>query len=427
MAAQPSDVLAQQDTTAVRDTAVVVIADTILIEQDTSQIQEAHPQDSPEGRGFLIVTAAGSSALRLRGSLRVNSAYDFRGLQSQENFNTFEIPTGARNTADSRFFMGVNQTRLGLEVTQDTRLGDVFVKIESDFLGQGNSLRLRHAYGTLGRFLVGLTWSTFGDVASLPLTVDLDGPNSAVAVRTVQVRYRMELTTGIAMSVAAEAPDPEITSPDSLTVRQTFQATPDIAARLRAFGEWGHLQIAGIFRTLNVGSDNNVQVLPGYGLLFSGDIDIGESSEILFQAVGGAGVSRYITALEGQGLDIVFNPVTGEFETVVSAGGFLSFGHDWRPNVYLYATVGIIGMKDKGFFPGFAFDHSRYASVNLFWDATSGTRLGIEYSFGRREDKDGQAGNASRLSWIFYFGVISVSKTDRSYWSAHRLHRRQSS
>lgn len=200
---------AQQDTTSVQDTtAAHVFTDTTFVD-DTTQIQEAHPQDSPERRGFLIVTGNGKSSLRIRGSLRVNGDYDFRGLQSAENFNTFEIPVGAANTADPRFFMKARQTRLGLEVTSDTDVGGLFLRVETDFLGENNALRLRHAFGSVGRFLVGQTWSTFGDLASLPLTVDLDGPNSSVAVRTVQVRYSVE-TDGYRFSVAAEAPGPEV-------------------------------------------------------------------------------------------------------------------------------------------------------------------------------------------------------------------------
>lgn len=113
--------LAQQDTTEVKTQGVQVFTDTTIV-QDTTKLQDAHPQDSPEERGFLIVTADQKSQLRIRGSLRVNGAYDFRGLQSVDVFSTYDIPVGDANSADPRFFMSANQTRLGLEVTSDTRL-----------------------------------------------------------------------------------------------------------------------------------------------------------------------------------------------------------------------------------------------------------------------------------------------------------------
>ena len=81
-----------------------------------------------------------------------------------------------------------NQTRLGLEVNRSSLIGPVKLKIETDFLGTNNSLRIRHAYVESGNFILGQTWSTFTDVNSVPQTVDIDGPNSSVMLRTVRIR-----------------------------------------------------------------------------------------------------------------------------------------------------------------------------------------------------------------------------------------------
>jgi hypothetical protein len=395
---------AQQDSTAVRDTAAArVFTDTTFVD-DTTQVQEAHPQDSPEGRGFLIVTGDGKSSLRLRGSLRVKGDYDLRGLQNAENFNTFEIPVGAENTTDPRFFMNARQTRLGLEVTSDTDYGDLFLRVETDFLGDNNTARLRHAFGSVGRLLVGQTWSTFGDLASLPLTVDLDGPNSSVAIRTVQVRYSLETEDGYRFAVAAESPGPEVDQVDTVGAKLDYQVTPDIVGRVRKFGEWGHTQLAAVFRTINVkDTSEDLQVLPGFGALLSGRIDISEPNVLMWQLVGGNAISRYITTLSGQGLDVVLNPNTGRWETVTSFGGYGSFGHTWKPGLVSYLTVGIVTVTDKEWAPDDAFTGSGYASGNVFWDAVEGARLGAELSWGIRENEDGQRGTASRLSFIFYF------------------------
>lgn len=394
---------AQADTTAVQDTVAAVFTDTSFVD-DTTQVQEAHPQDSPEDRGFLIVTGDRKSSLRIRGSFRVNGAYDFRGLQSVENFNTFEIPVGAANTADPRFFMNARQTRLGLEVTSDTDAGDLFLRLETDFYGAGNTLRLRHAFGTLKRFLVGQTWSTFGDVASLPLTVDLDGPNSSVAIRTVQFRYSVESPNGYRLAAAAESPGPEVGVVDTLGAKLEFQVTPDLVGRVRRFGDWGHIQLAAVFRAINVKDvAGELQVLPGFGALLSGRIEISEPDVFMWQLVGGSAISRYITALSGQGLDVVVNPNTGRWETVTSFGGYGSYGHAWMPRVVSFLTVGLVTVRDTSWFQDDAFSSSAYVSGNLFWDAAEGARLGVEFSWGQREDKDGQTGKAARLSFICYF------------------------
>jgi hypothetical protein len=373
--------------------------------RDTTDTQDQHPQDSPEGRGFLLATPDGSASLRIRGSLRVNAALDFQGLQSQADFNTFEIPVGDANTTEPRFFMAANQTRVGLEVTRETTLGGAFLRLETDFRGTGNSPRLRHAYGTLGRLLVGQTWSTFGDVASLPLTVDLDGPNSSVAVRSVQVRYTWPVKETLRVAWSVEAPEPEVATSDTSVFRSSFQLTPDIALQVRGIdSEWGHVQIAGIFRTIRVKVNGaNDQGVPAGGILVSAVVGASENETWYIQGVAGRGISRYITALQGQGLDVILNPATGKAETIGSVGGYLTYSRTWPRGVTTSLTPGIINLERKAFSAPGTFAWSGYVSLNAFWDPTPGTRLGVEYSWGSRTNTDNQSGVASRLSAIMYF------------------------
>ena len=53
--------------------------------------------------------------------------------------------------------------------------------------------------------------------------------------------------------------------------------------------------------------------------------------------------------------------------------------------------------------PGDAFHFSRYLSGNVFWDSAPGTRIGAEYSWGYRENKDTAHGTASRFSFILLY------------------------
>ena len=366
--------------------------------------KDVHRQDSPEERGFLISSPDNQAELRIRGSVRVNGAYDFNGLQDQDLFSTFDIPTGVSNVDEPRFFMSANQSRIGIEATKVTKIGETFMRIETDFRGQTNSLRLRHAYGSLNHFLLGQTWSTFGDVASIPLTVDLDGPNSGVAERTVQIRYTKDVTEDFLWAVSAESPSPEFSVPDSLGLQPPFQSFPDLIGRFRKYGDWGHLQLAGVFRSIALRDTSTLLTYEvGYGGLLSGHMELTPSNEIFFQIVAGVGISRFITALTGRGLDVVYNPASGQFETLPVLGGFLSYGHTWRPHLNSYFTAGLTNIINKNFQPDDAFSFSSYISGNLFWDVASGMRVGIEYSWGRREDKNSASGTANRFSFIAYY------------------------
>jgi len=399
----------QKDITIVQKdtTGIIVLLDTpdsTLMSKDTKEIEDLHPQDSPKERGFLFITADGKAQLRLRGSIRLNGSYDLNGLQSNDLFSTYEIPVGEANTTEPRFCMSANQTRLGIEAKRETPMGDVFIRIESDFLDTPNRIRLRHACGMIDDFLIGQTWSTFGDLSSLPWTVDLDGPNNAVSERTIQIRYRKDVSKDFRWSVAVEAPSPEITSPDTLLVKPAFQSFPDIIGRIRRDDNWGHFQLAGVVRSITIRNIvEELQYLTGFGVLLSGNMKLVAQDEIYFQIVYGKAIARFIRSLSGGGLDVVYNPGEQKFETLGVMGGFLSYSHNWQENLFSYLTVGLTNVVNKNFQPPEAFSSSLYVSANFFWEPTEGTQVGLEYSFGRRINKNDDKGNAKRMSFIVYY------------------------
>ncbi len=64
------------------------------------------------------------------------------------------------------------------------------VKLEVDFLGANDGLRIRHAYLTYGDWLVGQTWSNFAVPDYMPETIDALGyVGGSCASVTPQVRY----------------------------------------------------------------------------------------------------------------------------------------------------------------------------------------------------------------------------------------------
>jgi len=376
----------------------------IIVQPDTATIMDIHPQDSPEERGILVESKDGLSTLRIRGSIRLSGAYDLNGLQSKATFSTYNIPVGDDNSDESRFFMSINQSRVGLEANKETQIGDVFMRIEADFMGANSVPRLRHVYGSTGNWLGGQTWSVFSDVSSIPNTVDLDGPNSSVVERTVQIRFNNKFKNNIGWAVSIESPSPDISQPDSIQVEPAFQSFPDVAGRVRFYSQQGHLQFAGILRSISVkDTENNTSYKVGFGMLVSGKYNIKTKHRVLFQGFFGNAISRYVTSLTGQGIDVIYDPTAQEFRPVSSMGGFLSYGIDWTENLDSYFTAGITNIINTSYHPPDFFNHSEYLSGNLFWNTKYGTRAGIEYTFGNRVNKDEQKGNANRISFIFYY------------------------
>ncbi|HEX5113413.1 MAG TPA: DcaP family trimeric outer membrane transporter, partial [Saprospiraceae bacterium] len=78
--------------------------------------------------------------------------------------------------SDGNFFFSVRQTRLGFKNYFDTPLGELKTQFEFEMFGTGvdagqTTIRLRHAYGELGKFGAGQTWSPFMDIDVFPNTV----------------------------------------------------------------------------------------------------------------------------------------------------------------------------------------------------------------------------------------------------------------
>ena len=375
--------------------------DSALLRRDSTRIIDVHPQDVVSKNVLKIETKNKKAFIEFYGSIRVNGAEDFNGLQSKNEFNPYFIPVGGANSNVRRFYMSASQTRIGVKGTNKTDYGPVNFTIEGDFNGNNSiGFRIRHAYGQFNNVLAGQTWSVFGDPFSIPWTVDVDGPNSSVNTRTVQIRYSKLINENFRWMLAVEAPDIDFSS-DSVSI---YQGAPDFDGRIKYMMEKGHLQAAMIFRSL--GARNNVDQptsAMGIGGLLSGKYDIEKNLSLLFQVVAGRGISRYIMSLKGTGSDLALNPGTGVYEPLPVYGGFISLEYGWRKNIYSFLTPGFIAVNNFDFQPDNAFSLSAYFSVNAFWDVTSGFRAGAEYSFGSRVNKDKEFGTANRISFILYY------------------------
>jgi hypothetical protein len=135
---------------------------------------------------------------RFYGYARMDAIYDDKQTGYDEAFITGLITTQAadgsyRSSSErepsEQITFHVQQSRLGVESVAPTEFGNFKVRIEGDFFNSGNGFRIRHAYGEIGKLLVGQTWSNFGDIYSSPNTADFKGPNSKIPGRNPMIRW----------------------------------------------------------------------------------------------------------------------------------------------------------------------------------------------------------------------------------------------
>ena len=372
---------------------------------DTIVKHEESPLDISKDRGLFIHDAEGKMQLRILGSIRFSALYDWVEMPLQHTFNTYYIPTGEDNKKSPNYYNSLRMTRIGFEVTRKVEGTNVFMRLETDFNGNNGQFRIRHAYGQVGRFLVGQTWSLLSNVSAMPVTVDGKGATGSVRLRTPQLRYQGKFKDGSIWAAALEYSQNELEQieTDSAGIN-TVQVIPDFTFRLHREVNWGEWQLAAIATSISTKDEvNDISTQFGYGATLSGSLKIKKEHKLLYQLTGGKSISHYISTFSPTGRDMVYNPFEEKYESLYAYSGFVSYGFDWKNNVTACVTFGSANQVNKSFQPGSAFRNSISLSFDAFWEIIEGARIGLEYAYGQRWDKDGSTGNASRIWALFYY------------------------
>ena len=314
--------IAQEEDANQKTIMGVQAADTL--KSDTTKVVEVAALDIAQSRGLFIVTPDKKMQMRILGSVRYLVVFDQINLPSKNGFNTYEIPTGELNVAIPNYFNGLDQTRLGFEVTRRTDNGDIFIRLETDFAGT-NGFRIRHAYGQYNKFLFGQTWSLFSHVNASAAMVDFAGPTGSVVTRNPQIRFsQANLFNGYDVSVGMEYIIPNLALPDSIGVK-TFQLIPALSVRLDKVFSWGSYQVSGIIPTVSGRDrDDNLVLKPGWGVSSSVVINSWKKGKWYLQGVLGREITRYFTDLGSNGLDLVISP-EGEVRAPLAYGYYATY------------------------------------------------------------------------------------------------------
>jgi hypothetical protein len=385
-----------------RDTVYVFSSriDTIAlqpIKTDTSKVaKDINPLDLSESK----------YKIKFMGSLRANAYYDFTGMSNTEGFMPYDIPVGKDAiTGLSSIYAGARQSRIGVEGSANTRVGKIKTYIEADFASKSETvLRLRHAYAEWNFFKLGYSWSTFMDNASLPATVDFEGPNSSLIKRLGIIRYERKYGKNSIAGVSLESPMSDYYNPaDSLIQNKSKQSNFDVAGRYKYFNKPGHFQIAGIFRRIQYLSQTEMDVLYGWGILLSAKININRKNILSGQYSLGEGIASYYVGFTGRQLDAVYDPVLAKMTLKAIRGGFLTYTFMFNPSWRFSITGGISSIKGKDFETPDTFKSSRYFAANVFFNPIETIRLGSEVTSGSRTNLDNQRGNSTRLSLLASF------------------------
>jgi hypothetical protein len=352
-----------------------------------------------EGAWLLPGTHA---ALAIGGFVKTNVVYNFDPLQIADRFIVGSIPVGISETTgqEAQSSITADQSRLNIDLREATDYGVMRAFIEGDFAGDNETFRLRHAFGQWRRVLAGKTWSTFVDPEATPEEIDFEGLNARINVRQSQIRVMPKFGEEYELQLAMEDPNPEIQNGTGVTRNPDLVLAGRFSPNKRL-----HVKLATLFREIR-GQDLNGNVAKQYawGTSLSGRymtprFDARDS--VLFQFNYGNAIGRYVNDLSSIGnYDGIFNPDTGELKLFTVTAGYVSLQHWWTtPQLRSNFTVGEVNVDNPNFLGEDAYKSTLRFSTNLMWSPIPSIDVGTEYLWGRRENQNGEKGDASQIQF----------------------------
>jgi DcaP outer membrane protein len=305
---------------------------------------------------------------------------------------------------DFNTFAGVRQSRFGVRSSTPTPYEGVTLKttFEFELFGVGvdegqTTFRLRHAYGEIGHFIAGQTWSPFMDPDVFPNTVEYWGPTGMVLFRNVQFRYTAVDNGRHQVIVALERPGAsgdqgvynDRVELDGISARFP---SPDISGAYKFTGDWGHARVGGIFRKISWDdvledefdlSGNAV----GWGVNLSSIWKLTSASTIRLQYVFGEGIQNY---MNDSPIDIgivntsqnLTRPFEGEPIPITGLVAYID--HSWSEKfTSSFGYSSQYNDNTEGQAPD-SFKDGHYVSGNLLYYPVPGVMVGGELQWGRR-------------------------------------------
>ncbi len=322
---------------------------------------------------------------------------------------------------DGNWFGGVRQTRFGVKTSAPTALGELKTQFEFELFGTGvdsgqTTFRLRHAYGELGAFGAGQTWSPFMDPDVFPNSLEYRGPTGMVFFRNVQVRW-MPIKGDSNLTLALERPgasgDQGIYADRIELQGMTARfPVPDFTGAYAYGGKWGYVRVAGALRKI-YWDDNQPDPYDlsgsatGWGLNFSSNLKPTKNDVIRLQLVYGEGIENYMNDAPVD-IGIVNNfsnpvkPILGKPIPIMGTVVFLD--HTW--NDQFSSTVGYSRTdidNTEGQAPN-AYRTGQYMLGNLLYTPVPNVMVGGEFQWGQRANfSDSFKSNGYKIQFSFRY------------------------
>ena len=370
------------------------------------------------GAGAAVAAEVGESTLDVYGFAMLDTGYqagqndpDWFDVVRPTKLPSFEDEFGE----DGDWFASVRQTRFGVKSNTETALGNLYTVFEFELFGTGvdagqTTFRLRHAYGELGQWGAGQTWSPFMDIDVFPNSVEYWGPNGMVFFRNVQLRW-MPIKGDSRLTLALERPGASADQGDfaDRIALQNVTANfpyPDLSGEYRMATGFGYVEVAGIVRYMEW-TDQVPDAIDisgdaiGWGVNLSSNIKAGRSTFRL-AAVYGEGIQNYMNdAPQDVGPELTNNPARPLDGVPLPMLGITAFV-DTNWNERMSTTIGYsrLDIDTTDGQSADAFEAGEYALANVMFYPVKNVMFGPELQWGKRHNaRDGFTSDDFRVQF----------------------------
>jgi hypothetical protein len=318
---------------------------------------------------------------------------------------------------NGNFWASVRQTRFGVRSWLPTALGEVRTEFEFDLSGVGadageTTFHLRQAWGSLGPFLAGQTFSVFMDFDVFPRSLEYFGPNGMVFYRNIQFRWtpiegKKRLLFALEQP-GAKGDTGEFADRIELQGIRGHYPYPDFTAQYHYGESWGHVQLSGILRylgwtdTFPDAYDLSGHAI-GWGLNLSSILKVTRTGTLRLEVSYGRGIETYMrdapvdVGAVGRPGDPL-RPVTGEALPVFGMVAFYDF--EWSERFRSAIGYSRLDVENSADQRPEAFKSGQYALANLLFYPVKNVMTGLELQWGRRENfSDGFAVDDYRIQF----------------------------
>jgi len=328
------------------------------------------------------------------------------------------IPVGPNAGAHKtdQVTMHARQSRLALGTSTPTAYGPLTTYVEGDFFGDlpnGNEtstnsqgFRLRHAYGQLGGFTAGQTWTNVFNQAAYAETLDFGGALGELFVRQAQVRWTQKRDAG-QWSVSAENPESVLAVPGTATTfRSDSDHVPDLTGRVDFSVRGATYTVGLLVRNIHIDSASAPAATGGKwggALAFTGIVPTIGKDDLRFNVNAGNAIGRYQV---GGFFPDGYVDKQGALHLARQTSGYVAYRHFWSPT--WRSTLEISAATSAP--PPDTFNGINQADrsqhLNLIWRPATNLDVGAEVIHARRIVTGGDAGHLNRLQFSVQYSFL---------------------